>query len=73
MNTRKDNNGAALKAWKKMGPAHIAKPLRHIAIRTNGKDPHTGRIILSTTYALALNASRRGRGDIVQSMALSLR
>jgi hypothetical protein len=72
MNTRKDNNGKALKAWRALGPGHIAKPLRHIANRTNSRGPK-GEIILSDAYKLALGAHKRGLGDMVQNMARAIR
>jgi len=72
MNTRKDNNGAALKTWKKLGPGHIAKPLRHIEKRMNRKNAD-GSIVFSSTYLHAYHASRRGDGDTVQRIARSIR
>lgn len=71
MNTRKDNNGRALKAWRNTPPGHIAKPLRHIGNRTNRKDLQ-GRVIMSPQYEMASSAARRGDGLYVQQMARSL-
>lgn len=72
MNTRKDNNGKALKAWRALGIGHIAKPLRHIANRTNGRDAK-GNVVLSPQYLGAFAASQAGDGLFVQTMARSLR
>jgi hypothetical protein len=71
MNLRKDNNGAALKAWKKQGPGHIARPLRLIGERTNGRD-HDGRVIESAQYTEARRSAARGLGDEVQRIARSV-
>ncbi len=68
MNTRKDNNGRAMKAWKKLGHGHIAKPLRHIGNRTNGFDSK-GCIVPSAQYLDAHAAARAGDGLRVQQIA----
>lgn len=64
MNTRKDNNGKALAAWKKLRVGHIAKPLRHIRNRAG---------IFSHLISDAEFAANRGDGLTVQRMALSLK
>lgn len=71
MNLRKDNHGKALKAWKKLGPGHIAKPLSHIGNRTNKKDAE-GKVILSPQYKDARIAAIYGDGERVQRIARSL-
>ena len=71
MNTRKDNNGKALAAWKRLGPGMIEKPLRFIGERTNGRDEH-GRVVLSANYLKAAAHASRGDGLTVQRMALAL-
>lgn len=72
MNTRKDNNGRALKAWVKMGPGLIQKPLRHIGSRSNWRNAQ-GHLVLSPLYREAQFYARNGRGDLVTEMARELR
>lgn len=71
MNTRKDNNGRATKAWKNTPPGHIAKPLRHIGNRTIRRRAD-GTVELSDEYLQARAAARAGQGHIVAAMARSL-
>jgi hypothetical protein len=68
MNTRKDNNGKSLKAWRAMGPGLIEKPLQHIGNRTNSRDTK-GNLILSPEFRHASQAAQRGRGNIVSKIA----
>ena len=72
MNTRKDNNGKALAAWKKLGVGHIAKPLKHIIARTSFRTSD-GKLIRSIESDVAQRAANRGDGLTVQRMALSLK
>lgn len=71
MNLRKDNGGNALKAWKKLGPGLIQKPLRHIGNRINTKDAK-GKIVFRKQYKAAYIFARNGNGDRVQQIARSL-
>lgn len=71
MNTRKDNNGRALKAWRNTPPGHIAKPLRFIASQTNGIDSK-GHVVMSAQYVEAARSARYGNGLYVQQVARSL-
>jgi hypothetical protein len=75
MNTRKDNNGKALEAWRAIAPGHIAKPLRHIAARDNRQEVVNGEIktILGPRFLQAQAAANIGRGDWVQSLARSMK
>lgn len=72
MNTRKDNNGKALKAWVNMSVGHIAKPLKHIINRDSWKDAK-GNIILGEDAKEAFRQSKSGNGLFVQKMALSMK
>jgi hypothetical protein len=71
MNTRKDNKGKARKQWIATPPGHIARPLRHIGDRTNGRN-EKGQVVLSIQSILAREAASRGDGRYVQQMARSL-
>lgn len=71
MNTRKDNNGKALAAWKKLGVEHIAKPLKYIIDRTSFVSK--GKVQLSEAGINAMRAANRGDGLTVQRMALALK
>lgn len=71
MNTRKDNNGKARAAWIATPPGHIAKPLRDIGNRTNGRHA-TGRMARSPLYLKASFYAKIGRGDLVQKIARSM-
>lgn len=71
MNTRKDNNGKAMKKWIATTPGLIQKPLRHIGNRTNGVDLE-GRVVLSAQFIEARDAANRGDGLAVQRMARTL-
>jgi len=71
MNTRKDNNGVAMKKWLATPPGHIAKPLRHIANRDNFKNPD-GTISYGPKTKEAARASKRGWGSVVRDIARSI-
>lgn len=68
MNLRKDNNGKALNAWKKLGPGLIEKPLRHIRNRSASKTPK-GEIVYKGIFYLASWQAKLGNGALVQRIA----
>ncbi len=74
MNTRKDNNGKAMAAWLKLGPGHIAKPLRFI-LRL-GEYHFSARVKnyyeIRRAKKAALLAASRSNGLRVQQIARSL-
>lgn len=75
MNTRKDNNGKALKAWKALGLAKIEKPLRFI--RNKCAHVYTDKKGNAKTeyvqpYHHAQQAANAGDGRYVQAVALQL-
>lgn len=75
MNTRKDNNGKALKKWQAMMPGHIAKPLRHIGNRTNRRELDAKgnlQLIKSPEYKAAFLAAKFGNGLFVSKLARQL-
>lgn len=72
MNTRKDNNGSAIKAWRALGLAKIEKPLRYIKNKC-------ARVVLikgeqmveyAAPYSAAKMAANAGNGRHVQALAL---
>ncbi len=72
MNTRKDNGGKALAAWKKLGVGMIQKPLRHIVNRDSSLDEKGNRILGANALA-AIGFANKGNGLAVQNMALSMK
>jgi len=72
MNTRKDNNGKALAAWKKMGPGWISSPLKLIAEKTYSRDEN-GFSVESEIHKFARRAAKRGDGETVMKMARDLK
>jgi hypothetical protein len=75
MNTRKDNNGKALKAWKALGPAKIEKPLRFIrnkCARVYTDKEGNARTEYVQPYNHAQQAANAGDGRFVQAAALQL-
>ena len=71
MNTRKDNNGVAIKKWLATPPGHIAKPMRRI-IDSDCSRGEKGQIILGVKATIALRAAKRGDGLTLQQMARAL-
>lgn len=69
--TRQERKAAKQKAWIATPPAHIAKPLRHIGNRLNGRDAK-GNVVPHPHYVSAYYAAQRGDGLSVQQMARSL-
>lgn len=71
MNTRKDNNGVALKAWKKLGPALIQRPLRKI-VRHQSARNEKGELVIGINGLRAIGQAQAGNGMYVKAMARHL-
>lgn len=75
MNTRKDNNGKAIAAWKALGLAKIQKPLRYIKnkcarVYTDSKGNATTEYV--QPYPIAEAQAARGNGKHVHQIALHI-
>jgi hypothetical protein len=71
MNTRKDNNGKAMKRWLATPPGHIAKPLRYIVTRNSAFEAD-GKVVLGAKAITAFRAAKRGDGLTLQQMARAI-
>lgn len=74
MNTRKDNNGKALAAWKALGPAKVCHPLRYVrakdsVVTINNKGVREVHYGPSAEFAEEM--AKRGLGHMVNRMAMS--
>lgn len=75
MNTRKDNNGKAINAWKALGLAKIQKPLRYIknkcaCVYTDLKGNTTTKYV--QPYPITEAHAAKGNGGQVQRIALHI-